>query len=167
MFAKSTSDAFGIEGQRIGIILFSLLLNMLQEFQKNVSENFPNLASKKVVLAVSGGIDSMVLAALFRDCQMNFTIAHCNFNLRSTESDGDQKFVEDYCFKNKIEFFTTTFDTSTFAKDFKLSTQVAARKLRYEYFYQILQKEHFDFIATAHHLDDSMETFFINLSVSF
>jgi tRNA(Ile)-lysidine synthase len=164
MFAKSTSDAFGIEGQRIGIILFSLLLNMLQEFQKNVSENFPNLASKKVLLAVSGGIDSMVLSELFRQSQMNFAIAHCNFNLRSTESDGDQKFIEDYCFKNKIEFFTTTFDTTTFATDFKLSTQVAARKLRYEYFYEILQKEHFDFIATAHHLDDSMETFFINLS---
>lgn len=137
---------------------------MLQQFQKNIAENFPNLVSKKVLLAVSGGIDSMVLAELFRQSQMNFAIAHCNFNLRNSESDGDQKFVENYCTTNRIEFFTTTFDTKTFAKDFKLSTQVAARKLRYGYFNEILQKEQFDFIATGHHLDDSIETFFINLS---
>ena len=137
---------------------------MLQQFQKNIAENFPNLVSKKVLLAVSGGIDSMVLAELFRQSQMNFAIAHCNFNLRNADSDGDQKFVENYCIKHNIAFFTTTFDTKTFAKDFKLSTQVAARKIRYEYFREILQKEQLDFIATGHHLDDSIETFFINLS---
>ncbi len=137
---------------------------MLLKFQKNLLANFPNLASKKVLLAVSGGIDSMILADLFLKSELNFAIVHCNFKLRNTESDLDQKFVEAYCSKNNIPFFTTSFDTSAFAKDFKLSTQIAARKLRYDYFYEILQKENYDFVATAHHLDDTIETFFINLS---
>lgn len=137
---------------------------MLLKFQKNLLANFPNLASKKVVLAVSGGIDSMVLADLFLKSELNFAIVHCNFKLRNSESDLDQKFVEAFCTQNQIPFFTTSFDTLAFAKDFKLSTQIAARKLRYDYFYEILQNENYDFIATAHHLDDNIETFFINLS---
>lgn len=137
---------------------------MLLKFKTNLSENFPSIHSQKILLAVSGGIDSMILADLFLKNTLHFAIVHCNFKLRDTESDLDQKFVADYCAKNNIPLFSTSFDTTAFAKDFKLSTQVAARKLRYEYFYEILEKENFDFIATAHHLDDSIETFFINLS---
>lgn len=137
---------------------------MLLKFKTNLSENFPSIHSQKILLAVSGGIDSMILADLFLKNTLHFAIVHCNFKLRGTESDLDQKFVADYCAKNNIPLFSTSFDTTAFAKDFKLSTQVAARKLRYEYFYEILEKENFDFIATAHHLDDSIETFFINLS---
>ena len=137
---------------------------MLLKFRTTLLKNFPEIASKKILLAVSGGIDSMVLAELFRKTEINFAIAHCNFNLRNKESDLDQKFVEEYCTHNQISFFTISFDTVAFAEDYKLSTQVAARKLRYNYFYELLEKEKFDFIATAHHLDDSIETFFINLS---
>ncbi len=137
---------------------------MLLKFQHQLLKNFPKLNSKKILLAVSGGIDSMVLADLLKKCNLNFAIVHCNFKLRKTESDLDQKFVEEYCLENEIQFFTTSFDTPAFAKDYKLSTQVAARKLRYDYFYEILTNQNFEFIATAHHLDDSIETFFINLS---
>lgn len=137
---------------------------MLSQFQKNLSTHFPDTISKQTLLAVSGGVDSMVLADLFRQSKLHFAIAHCNFNLRNEQSDLDQEFVEAYCLKHKIPFFTTRFDTVAFAKDAKLSTQVAARKLRYAYFYEILQNEAFDFIATGHHLDDNIETFLINLS---
>ena len=137
---------------------------MLSKFQKNLTKNFPFINSQKLLLAVSGGIDSMILADLFLKAKLNFAIVHCNFKLRGAASDLDQQFVRDYCFQNGIAFFTTSFDTVAFAKDFKLSTQLAARKLRYDYFYEILEEENFEFIATAHHLDDSIETFFINLS---
>ncbi len=137
---------------------------MLLKFQKNLLENFPEINFQKTLLAVSGGIDSMVLADLFLKSNLNFAIVHCNFKLRNTESDADQNLVKEYALKNSIAFYTTSFDTSAFAKDFKLSTQLAARKLRYDYFYEIIQKENFDFVATGHHLDDSIETFFINLS---
>lgn len=137
---------------------------MLLKFQKHILAHFADIASKKILLAVSGGIDSMVLADLFSKSKFDFALIHCNFKLRNTESDLDQEFVQSYSLKQNITFFTTSFDTAAFAKDFKLSTQLAARKLRYEYFYEVLQKENFDFIATAHHLDDTIETFFINLS---
>ena len=137
---------------------------MLLKFQNNLLQNFPKINFQKTLLAVSGGIDSMVLADLFMKSNLNFAIVHCNFKLRNTESDADQNLVKKYALKNSATFFTTSFDTSAFAKDFKLSTQVAARKLRYDYFYEIIQKENFDFVATGHHLDDSIETFFINLS---
>lgn len=137
---------------------------MLSNFHKNLLQHFPTITSQKLLLATSGGIDSMVLADLFLKNGLNFAIAHCNFNLRGTESNQDQQFVEQYCLKNNIPFFTTSFNTQKFAEDYQLSIQLAARKLRYEYFYELIKESHFDFVATAHHLDDSIETFFINLS---
>lgn len=137
---------------------------MRSKFHTTLLKNFPEIQTRKVLLAVSGGIDSMVLVDLFRESNLNFSIAHCNFNLRNEESDLDQKFVQDYCTAHSIPYFTTSFDTKAFAKDFKLSTQIAARKLRYQYFYELTASENFDFVATAHHLDDSIETFLINLS---
>ena len=137
---------------------------MLTLFSKNLLKNFSTIKTKKIILATSGGIDSMVLVDLFRKNKFIFAVAHCNFNLRGNESDEDQKFVEQYCLKNNIPFFTTSFNTQKFAEDYKLSIQVAARKLRYDYFYELIEKHNFDFVATAHHLDDTIETFFINLS---
>jgi len=137
---------------------------MVSKFYTTILKNFPDITSKKIVLAVSGGVDSMVLTDLFRQNKLNFAVAHCNFKLRNAESDLDQKFVADYCEKHKITFFTTNFDTLAFAKDFKLSTQVAARKLRYEFFYEILQNEKYDYVATGHQLDDNIETFLLHLS---
>ena len=136
---------------------------MLQKFKNHILENFSFLKDKKLLLATSGGIDSMVMVDLFHQLNFKIAIAHCNFQLRGVESFGDQKFVQDYAKNNKIESFITQFDTAAFSKDYKLSTQVAARELRYNWFYELLETEKFDYILSAHHADDNLETFIINL----
>lgn len=133
-------------------------------FQNHIDKEIPYLKQKKLLLAVSGGLDSMVLLHLFQELSYDIAIAHCNFQLRGVESFGDQKFVQDYAEANKIPIFVTQFDTEAFAKDYKLSTQVAARELRYNWFYELLETEKFDYILTAHHADDNLETFLINLT---
>lgn len=106
----------------------------------------------------------MVLAYLLKESDCTFTMAHCNFQLRGNESDGDEKFIRDFALQNKIKLFVTRFDTESFATDNKLSIQVAARQLRYIWFYQLLEENKLDYILTAHHLDDNLETFLINLT---
>lgn len=137
---------------------------MLQKLQNHLQINFPFLKEKKLLLAVSGGIDSMVLVYLFKQLQFDFAVAHCNFQLRGNESNGDEKFVKSICDSLSIPLFVQKFDTKQFAADYKLSIQLAARKLRYDWFYQLLEKDNFDYLLTAHHLDDSLETFLINFS---
>lgn len=137
---------------------------MLQELQNHLQINFPFLKEKKLLLAVSGGIDSMVLVYLFKQLQFDFAVAHCNFQLRGNESNGDEDFVKSICDSLSIPLFVQKFDTKQFATDYKLSIQLAARKLRYDWFYELLEKEDCDYILTAHHLDDSLETFLINFS---
>lgn len=117
----------------------------------------------RVLLAVSGGIDSMVMAFLFREAGTDHAIAHCNFSLRGDESDGDEKFVISYAKKRKTECFTTRFDTLGFAASKHISVQMAARELRYSWFDTLIEKEGFDVVAVAHNLNDNIETFFINL----
>lgn len=137
---------------------------MYQKLQNHLNTNLPFLKGKKLLLAVSGGIDSMVLVDLFSKISFEIGIAHCNFQLRGEESFGDQEFVQNYADVNQIPLYTTLFDTQSYANDYKLSTQVAARELRYNWFYELLENEGYDFLLTAHHLDDSLETFLINLS---
>ena len=137
---------------------------MLQKLQNHLQINFPFLKEKKLLLAVSGGIDSMVLVYLFKQLQFDFAVAHCNFQLRGNESKGDEDFVKSICDSLSIPLFVQKFDTKQFAADYKLSIQLAARKLRYDWFYQLLEKDNFDYLLTAHHLDDSLETFLINFS---
>ncbi|MDQ6469054.1 tRNA lysidine(34) synthetase TilS [Flavobacterium sp. LHD-80] len=137
---------------------------MFSKFQSHIVSRFPFLAEKKLFLAVSGGLDSMVLLHLFQQLPYEIAVLHCNFQLRGLESFGDQEFVQDYCNQNNIPFFTTQFDTKAFAEDYKLSTQVAARELRYSWFYEFLEEKNFDYILTAHHADDNLETFIINLT---
>ncbi len=137
---------------------------MLHQFQNHLQNNFPFLKEKKLLLATSGGIDSMVLVHLLHQLKYDFAVAHCNFQLRGEESDGDEAFVTSFCNERQIEVFIQKFDAAKFAEDYKLSIQLAARKLRYGWFYELLDKEHFDYLLTAHHLDDSLETFLINLS---
>jgi tRNA(Ile)-lysidine synthase len=137
---------------------------MLLKLQNHLSKSFPFLKDKKLLLATSGGIDSMIMLHLFQKLNYNIAIAHCNFQLRGLESFGDQQFVQDYASNNNIPAFITHFDTENFAKDYKLSTQIAARELRYNWFYELLETENFDFILTAHHADDNLETFLINLT---
>ncbi|MFV5689564.1 tRNA lysidine(34) synthetase TilS [Flavobacterium sp. ZT3R25] len=137
---------------------------MLQKFQSHLLHNFQFLNGKKLLLATSGGIDSMVMVHLFQQLEYKIGIAHCNFQLRGMESFGDQDFVQEYAVANEIQVFITQFDTKAFAEDYKLSTQVAARELRYNWFYEVLETEKFDYILTAHHADDNIETFLINLT---
>ena len=137
---------------------------MLQKFKNHLLHNFQFLKDKKLLLATSGGIDSMVMLHLFQQLESQIAIAHCNFQLRGIESFEDQKFIQDYADANAVPVYITQFDTTTFAEDYKLSTQVAARELRYNWFYELLETEEYDYILTAHHADDNLETFLINLS---
>lgn len=119
--------------------------------------------SEKLLIAVSGGVDSMVLLDLMRQLNYSIHVAHCNFNLRARESDLDEEFVKEYCETHQIPFFVTSFETKEIAAERKISIQMAARELRYEWFAE-LQKEHgLDRLITAHHLNDQVETFFIHL----
>jgi len=136
---------------------------MLIKFSNQLLKKYNYISNKKLLLAVSGGIDSMVLLDLMLKNQMNIAIAHCNFSLRGAEGDLEQNFVADYCQKNNILLYIQQFDTKKYAEKNKKSIQVAARELRYEWFFELKNKYKFDHIATAHHLDDSVETFFINL----
>ena len=137
---------------------------MMQKILDHLNRNFQFLKGKKLLLATSGGLDSMVMAHLFHKLNYEIAIAHCNFQLRGIESFEDQKFVQEYADANSISLFVTQFDTTAFAQDYKLSTQVAARELRYNWFYELLETEKYDYILTAHHADDNLETFLINLS---
>jgi tRNA(Ile)-lysidine synthase len=128
----------------------------------HINQNFPFIIGKKLLLATSGGLDSMVMVDLFHKLRFEIAMAHCNFQLRGLESFEDQNFVQNYAEINTIELFITQFDTEAFAKDYKLSTQLAARELRYNWFYELLETNKYDYILTAHHADDNLETFLIN-----
>lgn len=118
----------------------------------------------KIILAVSGGIDSMVMTDLFLKAQLNFGIAHCNFGLRGAESENDEQFVIDYCIKKNIPYFIIQFDTQLFANENKISIQMAARKLRYDWFNELAKTHGYNLIATAHHQNDVAETMLINIT---
>ena len=135
----------------------------VQSYFKNFFiENDINLAEDKYLLAVSGGIDSMVLFDLFLKNNINFSVASCNFQLRGKDSDNDLKFVENICIKNSINFYSTVLDVDKFSTMRKISTQMAARELRYDFFKKILEKHKYSYIVTAHHLDDNIETIIFN-----
>ena len=120
-------------------------------------------STEKVLLTVSGGIDSVLMCELFHKAGLKFGIAHCNFQLRAEESDDDETFVNTLAEKYNVPFHFIKFNTSVYAKKNKLSIQVAARDLRYQWFEDIRKEYKYNYIATAHHQDDSIETFFINL----
>jgi tRNA(Ile)-lysidine synthase len=134
---------------------------MLTKFQHHIEQNFPQLKDKKLLLAVSGGVDSMVLLDLFYKLRFDICVVHCNFQLRGKESDADEMLVRETCQDRFIPYFIESFDTLDFAKENKLSIQLAARKLRYDWFQEIISLG-FDYVLTAHHLDDNVETFLIN-----
>lgn len=131
---------------------------MKEEFLKHISVKKLCGGKDKILLAVSGGIDSMVMLHLFQINKFNIGVAHANFQLRGDESDGDEQFVKDYCAHHSIPFFTKRFDTSQYSKTNSLSTQMAARELRYAWFDELINENRFDFVATAHQLNDSIET---------
>lgn len=136
---------------------------MLKRLLNYVRENGLVSKNDRVLLAVSGGIDSVALAELFHKAGFRFGIAHCNFGLRGEESDADEKFVEGLAKKYHVQFHTRKFLTAEDAKERRVSVQMAARDLRYAWFEEVRLKEGYDSVATGHHLDDQVETFFINL----
>jgi tRNA(Ile)-lysidine synthase len=117
---------------------------MHQNFRDYLHENLPFLIGKKIFVAVSGGLDSMVLLDLVSTIDFEIAVLHCNFNLRGHESLDDENFVRKNCIAKNINFFIKNFDTRHFAQASKLSTQVAARKLRYKWFNEKLEQEKFD-----------------------
>lgn len=137
---------------------------MLDQFKQHIAQKFPESVSGKTLLAVSGGMDSLVLLHLYHALKLDFAVAHCNFQLRGSESDLDEELVINFCKNNNIPYFIERFDTMQFVENRKTSIQIAARELRYSWFKQICIDHDYQFIATAHHLDDQAETFLINFT---
>ena len=137
--------------------------NLLNDFQLHLQNNFPYLKNKQLLLAVSGGVDSVVLTQLLYELGFDISLAHVNFQLRGKEADADAEFVKKLAENLKIPFYTTRFDTRNYAKEQGLSIQEAARNLRYQWFEELAETQGFDFILTAHHADDNIETVLINL----
>jgi len=137
---------------------------MKNKFKNHVNENLPFLKKGKLLLAISGGIDSVVLAHLLKDLHLNFSFAHCNFKLRYDDSDKDEVFVKHLAQKLNVPCHTISFDTKSYAEKHKLSTQMAARELRYNWFDELVGKNKYQYILTAHHCNDNLETVLINLT---
>jgi tRNA(Ile)-lysidine synthase len=137
---------------------------MLNQFLENITKKELFEPNQKILLAVSGGIDSMVMLHLFEKSGFDYGIVHCNFQLRGDESDRDEEFVRKQVLIHGVPSFFQRFDTEEYAQINGISIEMAARDLRYEYFEKIRIEHQYDFIATAHHSDDLIETFFLNLS---
>ncbi|MFY7965183.1 MAG: tRNA lysidine(34) synthetase TilS [Chitinophagaceae bacterium] len=148
----------------------NLLKQFKEHYHKNLSIYFP--FNSKFIIAVSGGVDSVVLVDLFSKLKLDFAIAHCNFKLRNEESERDENFVKDLAVKYSKEIIVKEFDTKKYAEDNKVSIQVAARNLRYEWFQELqtltfkLQNNDTQipncYLVTAHHANDNIETVLMN-----
>ncbi|MFN0214652.1 MAG: tRNA lysidine(34) synthetase TilS [Saprospiraceae bacterium] len=139
-------------------------MDLLEGFFKFLKTHYLPLGKDApTLLAVSGGLDSVVMTHLFHRAGLPFAVAHCNFQLRGPESDGDELFVEKMALNFGSTFFVKRFETKVYAQNNALSTQMAARELRYEWFRQIAEDNGFSYIATAHHLNDSVETMLLNV----
>ncbi len=136
---------------------------MLTDFLAFINERKLFSSTHRLLVAVSGGLDSVVLTKLLQQAGFSFAIAHVNFQLRQEESFRDELFVEKLAQTYAVPLFIERFDTKAIAQERGLSTQLVARELRYEWFEKIRVKEHFDWILTAHHLNDSLETLLMNL----
>ncbi len=137
---------------------------MIKRFKDFIASHQLFNKDDEILLAVSGGIDSVVMLDLFARAGIKFAIAHCNFKLRLFESDDDELFVRQLAHKYMVDVFVNWCNTAEYAKKNKQSVQEAARELRYAWFEQVCEHNSFSSIAVAHHQDDNIETFFINLS---
>ena len=136
---------------------------MIDRIQEYINKK--NLFSKKhqLLLAISGGADSVLLFTALRVLGYNIVLAHCNFNLRGEDSDKDEMFVRELGKKFGVKYHIKSFKTKEYAQNNKISIQMAARQMRYKWFDELLLSEKLDFILTGHHKDDNIETFLINL----
>jgi tRNA(Ile)-lysidine synthase len=137
---------------------------LLEKLERHIAENIPFLTQAKLLVAISGGIDSVVLSKLLHELKLSFALAHCNFQLRAEESEADAVFVKELASEYSVDVYTKKFDTATYANTHQLSIQMTARELRYAWFQELTETFQFDYILTAHHQDDALETFIINLS---
>lgn len=135
---------------------------MLDIVQTHLKQSLQNQTHPKLLLACSGGVDSMVLFDLLLRLPFTFEIAHCNFGLRENDSDEDAAFIAQHCKQKGIAFHCQKFDTKSYAESNGISIQMAARELRYVWFDKLKVKHNFAKVLTAHHLDDQLETFLIN-----
>ena len=151
-------------------------MDLLDKFKAHIKQQNLFQSKDKLLLAVSGGVDSVVLCELCKQASYDFTIVHCNFQLRGQESERDENFVRELGKKYNVEVLVKKFDTEKYAEENKLSIQVAARELRYTWFKQLLTKEKSDsnseipnsqflnpnYLLTAHHANDNIETLLMN-----
>ncbi len=135
---------------------------MLEHFSNLLKERFRLKKNNKLLLAVSGGVDSVVLCDLMSKTGYEFAIAHVNFLLRGDDSEKDENFVKDLSGRYELPFYSHRENAGEKAKEWKLSVQMAARKIRYDFFDHVMGKFHYDYLLTAHHLDDSFETAILN-----
>ena len=149
MFVKSQSHAGG---------------TMLERFIDHIASTPLFKKDEGVLLAVSGGKDSMAMLDLFIKAKYRVSVAHCNFNLRGAASDADEQLVKSVCEKHRIPFFQNSFDTQKYAQEKGISIQMAARALRYDWFQELLLKHPYSVVATAHHQNDVAETVLMNLT---
>jgi len=131
---------------------------------KFIQDQRIDLTDKRILLAVSGGIDSVVMAHLFKTSGIHAGVAHCNFCLRGKDSDEDEEFVRQIALEMNAPFHSIRFDTRPYAQEKNISIQMAARDLRYEWFHELMKKEHYDFLAIAQHAGDNIETIILNLT---
>ncbi len=137
---------------------------MFQRFKEFIGKNNLFGPADKILLAVSAGMDSVTLVKLFHTAGYNFALAHCNFCLRGDESDEDELFVRKLAEQYDVPLFIKPFNTSSYARANGISIQMAARELRYQWFEELIKISGYDYYATGHHLDDVVETFFVNLT---
>ena len=138
-------------------------MNLIETFQHYIEENSLATHDDRILLTVSGGVDSMVMLSLFTRCGYRVGVAHCNFQLRGTESDEDEVLVEEEAKKYGVEFYNKRFETKAEMERTGESMEMAARRLRYAWFDALSHEHGYTAVAIAHHADDSIETFFINL----
>ncbi|SDL08244.1 tRNA(Ile)-lysidine synthase [Salinimicrobium catena] len=136
---------------------------MFLPFKDHLKEHFPKVEQSRILVAISGGVDSVVLAHLCKKANLDISLAHCNFHLRGEESEGDEAFVLELADALEVEVFIESFETEAYARSKKISIQMAARELRYHWFEELRETLDFDYIFTAHHANDNLETFLINL----
>ena len=137
-------------------------MDLIESFRSYIAQHHLFPAGSRLLIAVSGGVDSVVLCELCHQAGYRFEIAHCNFQLRGEESLRDEKFVRSLAEKYQVKIWVTHFDTTEYAASHKRSIQEAARELRYAWFNRVLEENDFSFLLTAHHLDDSIETSLMN-----
>jgi len=137
-------------------------VNLGQRFISYIHGQHIFTKNNRLLLAVSGGVDSVALAHLCKQAGFDAGIAHCNFQLRGADSERDEIFVKEFAAGLEMPFHAVRFDTRQYADTHRVSTQVAARELRYGWFEIIRQQQEYDFILTAHHADDNIETVLMN-----